>query len=177
MSYEQDYWNSRYERGINSGAGSYGVFVERKLDFIKELEGVKSISEYGCGDFNLGKNVMKIFPEATYIGNDVSDVIVKRNTECFPQAKFTLDKELPPADLVMCVDVLLHIMKEEDVEDLLNRIEKSWTKYLVISAYDRNEEKTNHVRIRKFDHSRFGDPILKEICEEDGEHYLYIFKK
>lgn len=176
MEYEKSYWDNRYSFGGDSGYGSYGEQLKKKLDWICPLE-FKTISELGCGDFNFGKSILERHP-AEYIGYDISNVIVERNRRTYPNYGFlTYRGTIDPADLVMCVDVLFHIIEDSDVEKLLQSLEKAWTKYLVITAYERDESLDNHVRIRKFDPSRFGVPILREIVEEDGSLYFYIFKK
>lgn len=174
---EKSYWNSRYQSGHNSGYGSYGEQLSFKLGQLKKLEGIKSITEIGCGDFNFGKRVMELFPEASYTGNDISDFIIEKNTALYPFATFTTSEDVPPADLVICVDVLLHVYDKEEADKLLDRLEKLWTKYLVVTAYERDEEMVGHVRIRTFDYKRFGEPIVREVVEHDGLLYFYIFKK
>ena len=171
------YWDNRYKNGGNSGAGSYGDMLNRKLDWLKKLEGIKTIYELGCGDFNFGWRLLQFFPDATYIGTDMSETIIERNKQIAPKHTFTTNKVIIPSDLVLCVDVLFHVLDEKELEDILNGLEKAWTKYLVITAYERDEEMTNHVRIRKFDYKRFGEPIVREICEEEGSLYFYIWKK
>lgn len=174
----KDYWNDRYNSGHNSGYGSYDDQLDFKLMWLKELRGIETISEIGCGDFNFGKHVLELFPNARYVGSDISEVIVQKNQELYPQQVFTTDNsEVPPADLVLCVDVLFHIIDEEELSKILEKLESIWKKYLVITAYEREEEKTNHVRIRNFDYKRFGEPILRKVVEEDGKMYFYIFKK
>src|SRR5262249_52775171 len=48
-----DYWDSRYRRGGNSGAGSYGRLAEFKAEavnrFVRENH-ILSVVEFGCGD-------------------------------------------------------------------------------------------------------------------------------
>ena len=171
-----NYWNNRYANGRNSGAGSYGEFLNRKLNWLKNLD-IKSIVDVGCGDFNFGKHLTEMYPNVSYLGLDSSDFIIHKNSLLYPEHKFQVVDDIPQADLVLCIDVLLHVLDEKEVEDLLNKLEKSWVKYLAITAYERNEEMGNHVRIRKFDYKRFGEPIIREICEEDGEHYFYLWKK
>src|ERR1051326_1991766 len=130
--YETSFWNKRYSEGGNSGAGSYGPTLEKKLGWLSKLE-VNSISEIGCGDFNFGWRLLKLFPKASYFGTDISDIIINRLTDTYPQYTFKLGDEIPPADLVLCVDVLLHVIDDAEVEPLLQKLEKAWTKYLVIT--------------------------------------------
>ncbi len=175
---EKDYWNTRYAQGGNSGAGSYGLTGKKKLDHLAKLD-FSSVSELGCGDFNFGNNLLDLHP-ASYIGLDVSEVAVIKNSQQYPQHTFGVvgtDYSLPQGDLLLCVDVLFHIIEDSEYERVLSALEKTWTKYLALTAYERDEEFSNHVRIRKFDYKRFGEPIVREIVEENGSLYFYIFKK
>ena len=173
---EKDYWNKRYHTGGSSGYGSYGEQLEKKLDWITPLE-YKTITEVGCGDFNFGKNLLERHP-ATYTGLDIAQIIIERNSNYYPEHRFLeMGKEIPRADLILCVDVLYHILDDNEYKQMLNQLDKAWTKYLVLTAYERDEDKDNHVRIRKFDPKQFGVPILREIVEENGQLYFYIFKR
>lgn len=179
---EAVYWDSRYAAGGNSGYGSYGEQLEKKLKWISQLEGISSVLEVGCGDFNFGKNVLdtlKLSPQA-YTGMDISRFIVERNKKLYPEYTFkTIENgtEFQQADLLLCIDVLFHIYDDKHCEELLQSLDRMWKKYLVLTAYERDEPLGGHVRIRKFDPSRFGTPIIREIVEEDGQLYFYVFKK
>ena len=177
MINEKDYWNARYSQGGNSGYGSYDEQLDKKLAWILPLD-FDSICEVGCGDFNFGKNILRMHP-AKYLGLDISEYIVNKNKEDYPLFNFEVFNyhNAEPADLVLCVDVLFHIIEDKDVDRMLSELDRVWTKYLVITAYERDEKFENHVRIRKFDPSRFGTPIVREVVEEDGTLYFYIFKK
>src|SRR3990167_1721268 len=176
-NFEKKYWDSRYERGYNSGNGSYGDLLYKKLQWLMGLD-IESISDIGCGDFNFGKDLLKIYPNARYVGQDISKVIIEKNKKNYPERIFTTDiNELPQADLLTCIDVLLHVIEDDELEALLQQIENKWTKYLAITAYERDEPMQSHVRIRKFDYQRFGKPIIRQIIEEDGQMYFYLFEK
>ncbi len=172
------FWNNRYANGRNSGAGSYGEMLEKKLKWLKGLD-IQTICEIGCGDFNFGHNLMKLYPKAYYIGQDISEYIIDKNRKDFLQYQFTTDmKELIQADLTLCIDVLFHITDDREYEDLLTNIENNWTKYLAITAYEyENPHTSPHVKIRKFDPKRYGEPIIREIAEENGSLMFYLFKK
>lgn len=179
MASEKSYWDSRYERGYDSGYGSYGEQLEKKLNWICGLE-FDSITEIGCGDFNFGKNILLRHP-AKYTGVDISETVINKNKLFFPEHTFMVagDGVPPKADLVLCVDVLFHVLDDEEVVSLLDELEGLWTKYLVVTAYERDQVGglAPHVKIRNFDYKRFGEPIIREIVEEDGNLYFYIFKK
>ncbi len=173
-----NYWNQRYSQGGSSGYGSYGEQLEKKLNWITPLD-YNSITEIGCGDFNFGKNLLKRHPTG-YVGYDVAPAIIEANTFLFPDREFHVldDKVLvPSADLVLCVDVLFHVLEDEEYEKLLDRLELLWTKYLVVTAYEYDKPATGHVCYRTFDVKRFGEPILKETIEEDGNLQFFLFKR
>lgn len=177
--FEKSYWDKRYTAGLTSGYGSYGEALEKKLNWFKGLD-IHSISEIGCGDFNFGSNLLKMYPEATYTGYDISEVIIDKNKQSYPQYTFTNEFELPQADLLLCVDVLFHIKEDEEYQKILDYLKSHWTKYLAVTAYERESmphEEGGHVKIRNFDYKQFGQPIVREISEENGQMYFYLFKK
>lgn len=181
----KEYWESRYLGGQTSGYGSYGEQLERKLKLIEGLKGITSVTEIGCGDFNFGKNLMfrLKLPLTAYTGYDISEAIIERNKRLYPASSFSVMQSFPEksGDLLLCVDVILHLLDDTECGQFLDNLAKLWTtgdaKHLVLTAYDRNEMMQGHVRIRKFDPTPFGTPIIKEIVEDDGSHYLYAFSK
>lgn len=172
------YWDSRYNNGYDSGYGSYGPQLIKKIHWIKDnVKDIKSIVEVGCGDFTIGAKLCCMYPQASYLGMDISSVIIERNKRLYPRGVFKEMSDIPKADLLLCVDVLFHVLDDTDCQKLIDNLYNSWNNYLVITAYEREEEKTNHVRIRNFDYKRFGEPLIREIVEENGSLYFYIFKK
>lgn len=179
MNTLKTYWDNRYKNGGDSGYGSYGPQLVNKLNWIKNnIKDIKSICEIGCGDFNLGSKLCCIF-NAQYLGFDISQFIVDRNNFLYQQYFKLMDHDkVPKSDLLVCVDVLFHITDEQEYERMLNTLKNKWTKYLVMTAYERDDNETaSHVKIKKFNYKDFGEPIVREIVEQDGELYFYIFKK
>lgn len=170
------YWDNRYARGGNSGYGSYDEQLTKKLHWLQALS-VASISEIGCGDFNFGRNLLTYYPHASYIGSDISRVIIDRNKLNYPGYIFTTEQTFFPADLVLCIDVLFHVLDDKDYQDLLDKLKK-YTKYLAVTAYEQETpSRSPHVVIRKFDYKQFGEPVIRQVVEEDGQLYFYLFKK
>lgn len=179
---ERMYWNARYANGGNSGAGSYGDAMLRKVEWLSELEGVETITEIGCGDFSFGSHLMAKKPDALYAGFDISETIVARNQKMYGQHSINFEPLLgsviaPGSDLLLCVDVLFHIADDSEYEAMIRSLDKLWTKYLALSAYEYDGIRQGHVHIRKFDPSRFGVPILREVIEDDGSMLFYIFRR
>jgi trans-aconitate methyltransferase len=175
----KDYWNKRYTQGVyGSGYGSYGVQLKKKLKWLKGLP-IKSITEIGCGDFNFGDNLLKLYPNVTYTGYDISDHIVEVNKKVYPQFNFT--NKFPPfgADLTLCVDVLFHVLDDNEYTVLLINLKQAlrFGKYLAITAYEQPQTTADHLKVRVFDPAYFGKPIIRKVVEEDGQLYFYLFKK
>ncbi|MEO0678785.1 MAG: hypothetical protein AAF192_00050 [Pseudomonadota bacterium] len=89
-----------------SGHGSYGIwadaFVEAILKLVHE-HGWNSVADIGCGDFNVGR---RLAPHVeSYLGLDVSKVIVERNRKLFASMKtvcfetFDLIEARPPTPI------------------------------------------------------------------------------
>lgn len=173
----KEYWDNRYKVGGTSGYGSYDDQLKKKIDWLTGLN-IRSVSEIGCGDFNFGKTLMTRYEGIPYVGQDISEFVINRNRRCFPPHKFVADvNDVPPADLLLCIDVVFHVLDDKDYEELLKNLENRYTRYFAITAYERDEVLGNHVVIRKFDYKRFGTPIIREVVEEDGQLYFYLFKK
>lgn len=165
-------WDKRYARGDDSGYGSYGPQLVAKLTFISEMvKDIHSIVDVGCGDFNFGRNLMGFYPGVSYLGLDISEVIINRNKLRYPRYNFQLMEvgdDIPAGELVLCMDVLFHLTEEDKIEIVLERLDNAWKKYLVLTAINTS-----------FNESYFGKPILKHLIEGDQKTgaYLYIFKR
>lgn len=176
----KNYWDNRYANSGTSGYGSYGEQLGKKLEWLKGLD-INTITEIGCGDFNFGNHLLKLYPQVRYLGIDISEVVIASNILKHPQHQFIANPFfIPPGDLLMCIDVLFHILDDREYEQMLTTLHNTWTKYLAVTAYERygdSHETGNHVQIRKFDYRSFGKPLIREVVEEDGQLYFYLFKR
>ncbi len=171
----QTYWNGRYARGVNSGYGSYGEQLDKKLKWLSDLS-VQSITDIGCGDFNTGSNLLELYPKASYIGYDISPVIIEKNKALYP---YEFTTKFPPlgADLTLCIDVLYHVLDDVEYSALILNLKQAlrFGKYLAVTAYEDEQPAASHLKIRKFDYKSFGEPIIREIVEENGSQYFYLY--
>jgi len=183
----QKYWENRYiDRGHTSGAGSYGNILEQKIkvidNFIKDKESIKSILDVGCGDLNTAFNFLPLFPKAKYVGIDIAERWIKfikenkqkdspLNFKCITDSIFDM-----PSDLVLCLDVLFHVMDDKDYDNMLKSLKRSWKRWLVISTYNKNNSiRSNYIKVRGFKPEYFGN--CEEIILPQENYRLYIFKK
>jgi len=116
---------------FGSGTGSVAFFNKPYLSFInsflKQYPDIKTVVDIGCGDWQIGKHLA--LGDRTYIGGDVSNVIIEKSREKYGSEKVTfvhldaVTDELPEGDLVIIKDVLQHL-PTEDVERVLKKLEK-----------------------------------------------------
>lgn len=160
-----DYWEKRYKKSGNSGAGSYGRLADFKAEIINEFierKGVKTVIEFGCGDGNQ-LNLLKV---PSYCGIDVSEGIIsycKKKFKDDKTKKFITVNEYSrqTAELSLSLDVIYHLVEDEIFTDYLKNLFNSSTRYVII--YSSNTEKgllnSAHVRHRRF--TSFIDSNLK----------------
>ena len=154
-----NYWERRYRKGGNSGAGSYGEVAKYKAavlnGLVKEL-GVTTILEFGCGDG--AQLALATYPR--YVGLDVSRTAVQiclslfssdnsksflfYDPECF------LNHGALQAEMVLSLDVLLHLVEDEVLARYLRDLDRASSKYLVFYTEDASiTSSSSHVRYRK----------------------------
>ena len=114
--YETGFWDVNKEGKGTSGTGStvestklYVVFLQ---EFLRE-NNIKTVVDVGCGDWTFSQFIN--WNGIDYVGYDVVKSLVDENNKKFGNAhcRFVhgnaLDIDLPPADLLICKDVLQHL--------------------------------------------------------------------
>jgi hypothetical protein len=154
----KSYWEQRYRRGGNSGAGSYGRLSKFKAEIINEWiakNGITSVIEFGCGDgHQLG---LANYP--SYLGFDVSETAVKQCAARFQRdstKRFELVEKYfgEKADLVLSLDVIYHLTEDSAFDLYMSRLFQAAERAVII--YASNSEELNrgdlarHVRHRRF---------------------------
>jgi hypothetical protein len=156
-----DYWEHRYQRGGNSGAGSYGRLAQFKAEVLNGLireHRIQSAIEFGCGD----GNQLSLLEVPAYIGLDVSRTILEqcidrfrsdasRSFFLFEPRAFLDRRRLFSADLSMSIDVIYHLVEDEIFHAYMQALCHAADRFVVI--YSSNEEQGQtaaHVRHRCF---------------------------
>ncbi|MDA3952804.1 MAG: methyltransferase domain-containing protein [Bacteroidales bacterium] len=151
------YWIERYNKGGNSGAGSYEKYAEFKADVINNFVNknrINKVIELGCGD----GNQLKHYRFNEYIGYDISLKAIKLCKESFKKDKskmFDIIKNYndESADLTMSIDVIYHLIEDSVFNDYMELLFNSSTRFVIIyssNSINLNSSSEPHVKHRSF---------------------------
>jgi hypothetical protein len=150
------YWDQRYRKGGDSGAGSYNRLAEFKADFLNtfvEQNHISSVIEHGSGD---GAQ-LKLARYPSYTGVDISPKAVEicrtlfaaDPTKCFFEAPL-----LPAgttADLALSLDVIYHVVEDRAFDAYMQKLFASASRFVIVYSSNMEREWPNkHVYHRKF---------------------------
>ncbi len=130
-----NFWKRRYSLGDNSGSGSRGDLLNFKVDYINSFikdNDIKTVLDFGHGDLEVAKKI----EVESYKGIDIFDCEDSCGLDLVNSSFTEYDGE--KADLVMCLDVLYHILEEDQEymrDTLVNMIDKS-KNYIMVYAQD-----------------------------------------
>lgn len=159
----RQYWERRYKRGGDSGAGSYGQLAEFKAEVLNdfvEKNKIKNVLELGSGD----GNQLKLFKFPHYIGFDVSrtsvlnciDQFGNDDTKSFflyEASCFDDKNNIFSVDMTMSLDVIYHLVEDEVFEKYMKDMFAMAKKYVIIYSSDMENSdlsRAQHVRHREF---------------------------
>ena len=119
--YQKKLWGENGSE-FYSGEGSHHAklvepYFEVVSDFLKSFEKPISICDLGCGDFNVGKELVPL--SKSYIGVDIVPELIDYNwnTFNFPNLEFKCldiaNEPLPSADCAILRQVLQHVSNAE----------------------------------------------------------------
>jgi SAM-dependent methyltransferase len=161
----QDYWVKRYEKGGNSGPGSYSELAKYKANvlnaFVRE-QGIASVIEFGCGDGN--QLELAVYPK--YRGLDVSPVAVERCRQRFaadPSKSFAVLGEYAgdTAELSMSLDVIYHLVEDRVYEAHLRSVFGAATRY--VAVFSTNVDAPDDAGLAHVRHRHFSAFVAREL--------------
>jgi len=166
------HWQRHYERGGDSGPGSYAESAEYKARLINEVVrefDIRSIIELGCGD----GNQLTYLNIEEYIGLDVSKVAIercvarhggnpKRSFMWYDQNCFHDPLRVVSADCAMSLDVILHLIEDDVFARYVRNLFDCGRRFVIIYGLDREQDVSRHVSVR---HRKYSDYIARNVPE------------
>lgn len=135
--YLTNHWGGSESRSGKGSAKDRGVFLASRLPMFLRSLGIRSILDVPCGDLNW----MSDFPlgSITYVGADVVPELIEKNASSFRHIGSFLCLDacrdpLPPADLIFCRDMVIHLPNEL-IGRFLRNVAKSSAKWLLCTRY------------------------------------------
>lgn len=138
--YEQHLWGG-IDFDFYSGEGSHNPsivapYLEAVISFLKSHNSNLTVCDLGCGDFNIGKHLLKFCK--SYIGIDIVETLIERNKTKFNEENLDFQcldiskEKLPNADCIILRQVLQHLSNEE-IQSIVENI-KSY-KYILLTEH------------------------------------------
>jgi SAM-dependent methyltransferase len=151
------YWEKRYEKGGNSGPGSYGKFARFKADILNdfvESRRIITVVEFGCGDGS--QLALARYP--SYLGVDVSAKAVALCREKFANDRTKTFIQLQEyrgqkAQLSLSLDVIYHLVEDAAFEAYMQKLFDDAENYVAIYSSDTDDNRDiqgPHIRHRKW---------------------------
>lgn len=138
--YDKHLWGGK-DFDFYSGEGSHHPeiitpYLEAVSDFLKSFSKPLVVCDLGCGDFNIGKHLVKF--TKTYIAIDIVDSLIERNKTLFKADNLEfhcLDiskDELPKGDCIILRQVLQHLSNAE-IKSIIEKL--SNYKYVILTEH------------------------------------------
>ena len=138
--YAKNLWGGR-DTPFYSGAGSHDaetvqLYLKAVIPFFKSLENPPVVCDLGCGDFNLGKELVA-YTQA-YTAVDIVPELIAHNNKTFKNEKLTfktldLAKDpLPKGDCALLRQVLQHLSNAE-IQTIVNKLYAF--KYIILTEH------------------------------------------
>ena len=138
--YEEHLWGGQ-EFDFYSGEGSHDKaiitpYIKEVSAFLNSFESPLIVCDVGCGDFNIGKQLLAYTQK--YIAIDIVPALIERNKKKFKDDKLSFlcvdicKEDLPVADCIFVRQVLQHLSNAE-IQSFLSKL-KSY-KYVVLTEH------------------------------------------
>ncbi len=139
--YKEDLWGSskteENNKSFYSGPGSYNNTAVEYVDLISKFiksNDINSITDIGCGDFNIGNQICQRMKLIKYTGVDIVPSLIERNVNNYSNDKINficanaLTDKIPVSDLLLIRQVFQHLSNE----DILLVIKNIFSRYKYI---------------------------------------------
>lgn len=171
-------WNDHYKKGGNSGdSEDYKISIPWKKNILFQYCNLKtdSIIDVGCGDLQFWTNELPV----RYIGVDISSVIIQKNKATYPDVTFLVSNAASEldisADVVICFDMLFHIIDDDEYIKILTNVKKYAKKYIILYTWNRNifGENLYYRLLIALVNFKHGKGLSFKIIDGDGKYQKY----
>ncbi|MEH6659841.1 class I SAM-dependent methyltransferase [Leeuwenhoekiella marinoflava] len=143
--YAKNLWGGS-ETPFYSGAGSHDaatvqLYLEAVISFFKSLENPPVVCDLGCGDFNVGKELVPY--TKAYKAVDIVPELIAHNNNTFKSKQLTFDTldlakdPLPKGDCALLRQVLQHLSNAE-IASIVNKLYAF--KYVILTEHLPDQE-------------------------------------
>ena len=138
--YDLHLWGGK-DFDFYSGDGSHNIkivepYLHSVSTFLKSHNNSLTVCDFGCGDFNIGKQLINYTKK--YIGIDIVENLIERNKTLFKAENLEfhclniVEDELPKTDCVILRQVLQHLSNTE-IQKIIKKL--SHYKYLILTEH------------------------------------------
>lgn len=172
------YWERRYAKGGNSGAGSRGEHAQFKAEVLNRFvasQGIDSVIEFGCGD---GEQ-LSLAEYPRYLGFDVSPTQLSRTMARFAEdasksfalydpIRYSDRAGIITADLALSLDVIFHLTEDEVYQRHLEHVFGAARRFVALYTSDADDpELTGEFAPHMRNH-----PVLRDVAKHFPEWRL-----
>lgn len=142
-------WDEHYKKGGQSGdPEDYKLSRRWKYQLLHLYYDLNkdTIIDVGCGDLQFWGDIEH--PPDKYTGLDISNTIIQKHKINHPTRKFictSATNRIPDlhADVVICFDMLWHILDDDDYVSILKNIKQYSDNYIYIYTWNSNPFRTD----------------------------------
>jgi len=138
--YDQHLWGGK-DFDFYSGDGSHHTeiiqpYLDAVISFLESHNNTLTVCDLGCGDFNIGKNLVEY--SKTYIAIDIVEDLIERNKIVYKSNNLEFqcldisEDELPKADCIILRQVLQHLSNDE-IQHIVERL--THYKYIILTEH------------------------------------------
>lgn len=168
------FFGARYQLfpELGAGVGSTGESLQYKQHFLLELvpDPAQSVLDIGCGDLAVSCGL----PATRYLGVDAAGSGIETARQRRPDWQFVVGDAvqipLDPADVVLCLDVLIHQPTYAVYRQLVERMCALAKDTLIVAAYDTEPAFVSSITF-------YYEPITKTLAECGGFTEVSIIGK
>lgn len=134
-------WETHYAEGGKSGDPvDYNLARDWKYFLLDKYyrKNIDTIIDVGCGDLQFWRDNLPY----KYTGIDISQTVIDRHKKKHPDQKFICSDASKfvdvHANVVICFDMLWHIIDDDDYINILKNIKRYSNKYIYIYTWNKN---------------------------------------